>query len=448
MASFFSVVRACILSAIFLLFSCHVRDARVNGTREGGDPEGTDGFASLSKALQHSRAVSLRILQQKAAQDVRDGNHTEAIFQLCGINKLLGYLLDMENNDLILIGSSDKTTPAVELDNLVVALRNVWKKYLVVKDSQYYYSPPGCSIDPNAGVVGSLQQIGRTILASQKSDDIQMNIERWKSVCGQPQSVRVLGIPQATKFAKIMIEADYDMKRIVDGSDRLNLEGFQSLPDMTLNLIQAQWKRYGRILIPLSTLNRFWFYPGRTGFTGDGQLVLLEQSEVTLLTEREYLTQRGEIAGSGESDSLANAFANNFSLRYREIAEQKPIYAELDGLFRLTALMNIIQSRDDVAKAGLDINYFLDEYPIKPFLVSNALPGRSNVKQAARRMETVTGYTEEYFWLPTCGGVSIDFKPKESGWKKLKSNISERIQKNILNAGPSSQSLFWDFSSN
>ena len=44
-----------------------------------------------------------------------------------------------------------------------------------------------------------------------------------------------------SRFAKVMVEADYLMKRITDGSFILNVEGFESLTDMELKKTKKVW---------------------------------------------------------------------------------------------------------------------------------------------------------------------------------------------------------------
>ena len=107
-------------------------------------------------------------------------------------------------------GKVDTTSPDLYLEDFVIALRNAWWKYASLKGYTYYYSAPGCSIDPNPKTIQKLQQVGGKILST--SGEVESSLKQWHAICSQPQKVRVLGIPFDSRFAKVMVDADYYMK--------------------------------------------------------------------------------------------------------------------------------------------------------------------------------------------------------------------------------------------
>ena len=98
----------------------------------------------------------------------------------------------------------------------------------------WYYSHPGCSIDPNPKVLQKLNEISDLISQQTSAKMKEQGIEAWHKVCRSPQQVRIMGIPFDTRFAHVMVQADYDMKKLADGSDTLDIKGFVSSADMTL----------------------------------------------------------------------------------------------------------------------------------------------------------------------------------------------------------------------
>lgn len=417
--------------AFMTILSCNVEEPK---TTQKGKP-----------AMKgNGRAISLRILQEKVKDCMSDGTCPEDILKLGGIKKITGYVIDEKNRDIILIGNIDDTKPALYLEDFVIALRNTWMKYAELKGNTYYYSNPGCSIDPNSRVLNDLQEIGNQIFSRSDPEKVQKNLNQWHNICGQPQQVRVLGIPYDTRFAKVMVEADYYMKRLVDGSVALD-EGFISLTDMTLNIIREDIDKGGQISVPLSSLNRFWFYPGGNSFLEDKGVIHIKKSDVKLLTEEEFLTKKGDVAGTGRPNPLAQQFADSFSIRYAEIAEKKPIYVELEGLFRFVALARIMKHKDAISEAGLNLDYLLNECPIQNIHVSHTLPGISNIKEIEHRSETQGGYSVLHLWLPSCGGVSIDVAIKDSDIIKDRSGKMSIIRDAVLGARRSNNSLVWDF---
>ena len=171
-----------------------------------------------SQETPKGRAVSLRVLQERVKDCIAKENCPDNVLHLFGITKITGYVIDEKNKDLILIGKADDTLPPLYLEDFVIALRNEWLKYDERKGNTYYHSNPGCSIDPDSRVLGELQNLIPQILGGSDPNDVQRSLDRWRSKCSQPQQVRVLGIPFNTRFANVMVDADYDMKRLVDGS--------------------------------------------------------------------------------------------------------------------------------------------------------------------------------------------------------------------------------------
>lgn len=391
------------------------------------------------------RAISLKVIQRKVEECMAKENCPEDILQLYGVKKVLGYVIDERNRDIILIGKVDDTSPPLYLEDFVLALRNTWMKYAELKGNTYYYSNPGCSIDPDPRVWGTLKKKAEQIFRNPNPNKVEENLKQWNNVCQQPQQVRVLGIPYDTRFGKVMVEADYYMKRLVDGSVTLDIEGFISLTDMTLNIARNEIEESKPISVPLSSLNRFWFFPGENTYLEDKGVIYIKKSDVILLTEEQFLTKRGDIAGTGRPNPLADEFAKNFSVKYYEIAKKKPIYAELEGLFRFVAVARIMKYKNAIIEAGINIDYLLNEYPVRSVYVDRTLPGISNVKKFEHRSDTTRGYSILYLWLPSCGGVGIDINISEANFVMDKTRSLAEIKTSVLDTRPSPDSLYWDF---
>lgn len=160
-----------------------------------------------------NRAVSLNVLESV----VKSGASKEAL-RLCGITRVSGYVVDKQGRDIILFGKVDPSYPTLHLEDFIVALRNVRLAYARKRGHTYYYSPPGCSIDPNPQVLRELQAIGDRVSQTADPEERHRLLQEWEVAGRQPQSVRVLGVPFYTRFAKVMVDADYYMKRLVNGS--------------------------------------------------------------------------------------------------------------------------------------------------------------------------------------------------------------------------------------
>jgi len=383
-----------------------------------------------------TRAVSLTALQKKLQEYPTLDQCPEELLHLAHLNVISGYIIDSEHNDLIIIGKYEPEVPPLLLEDFVTALRSAWNMY-------ESYNSPFCSIDPDPGVMGELQKIAEHLSQSRTPEEAEKRLQEWYQACRQPQKVRILGIPFHSHFAHTMVRADYDMKTIVDGSDSLGIPGFQSLLDMILGKVRQDIFKSKPVSLPIS-LNRFWFYPGENLFQQDEGIVLIKECPVTLLTEQMYLAE-GDLKGSGKGNTFATEFARDFTAHYREIASERSLYAELENLFRLVALTKIIKYKYVDIKKEIDLDYFLNQFPIGEYEVHTYLKGRSYVKRFTQRQEVTGGYQEIYLWLPSCGGVDINIPiTPELFHKTFDRNLSV-LRKAILNSKPSSDTIYWDY---
>jgi hypothetical protein len=383
------------------------------------------------------RAVSLRVLQSKLALSVPKCETPDELSFLCGLTVISGYVIDNDSNDVILFGRVDPQRPQLHVEDLAVALRSAWFKYPEEQGHSIYYPDPGCSIDPDPAVIQELRNAAKIILQGEVEESALKN---WGDVCGQPQAVRTMGIPARTHFAKVMVDADYYMKRLVDGSESLGLGGLTSLLDMTMAQAKEEILQSGKTSIPIESMNRFWFYPGQNQYAEDSGIVEIQKCPVILLTELEFLA-KDKISGTGKVNPLARSFAESFSTSYGQIAEKKPLYYELEGLFRTVALAKIAKFKNTV----VDLEYLLDHLPLLQADIPRTLPGLSNARQFEHRWDVPNGYKIVQLCLPSCGGVDIGINVTASSFHRDQTGRLPRVKQALLSARSSSEALYWDF---
>ncbi|MDC1288237.1 DUF1598 domain-containing protein, partial [Gammaproteobacteria bacterium] len=190
-------------------------------------------YSSLSHAgavlPEHGRALSMRVLQERL-QTCQGSTPCEAeVTHLANLKRIDGFVIDRENNDLVLIGQVDPTWPKLHLDDLVTALRSAWHRYAKREGNTLYLSSPGVSIDPQPEVIARLQQISQFLNSSNTDTVRDQGLADWHQACHLPQKVRVEGIPFHTRSAATMLHVDYDLKRIADASLDLGIQNFHSL---------------------------------------------------------------------------------------------------------------------------------------------------------------------------------------------------------------------------
>lgn len=405
------------------------------------------------------RAVSLTALEAR----LKSGRSAD-VARLCGITRISGYITDSSAHDIVLIGEVEPDRPALYLNDLAVAFRNSRLMYAQRKGRTIYYAAPGCSIDPDPNVMRDLDRLSRTAPDNSDREERRLWFDKWQAIGSRPQNVRVLGVPFDSHFAKVMVDADYYMKRLTDGSVALDIEGFESLMEMRMRTAKDELFAAESPSTPTQSLNRFWFCPSESTFTEEEGVVLLRTCGVKLLTEEEFLTAGGLLSGKGRPDPLAKHFADDFTAKYEAIASRRPMYRDLGELFRLVAVAKLLDDKK-LASVGLKLPYLMSRYRINATPVSRALTGLTNLKEIEERRETSDGTATMYMWLTSCGGVNMDVHPKRitlprtpaksaskktSGPKASRERITpvnprSQVRKTVLSARKSKDSLYWDF---
>lgn len=342
------------------------------------------------------RAVSLGNLQQALAACEHTGCPSE-LLELGELTSLFGFIRD-DSGDLLLLGHADPRLPPILTEDLVVALRNAWYLYAEIEGNTRFYASPAVSIDPNPQVMADLNALIPQLYGSEQNETA---FHQWENICANDQEVVVLGIPFQTNFAKILVDADYYLKDIVNGNNPLGIAGLTSLMDMHEQRCLEELNANGN-LSPFSTNNRFWFYAGQNSYITDEGIVLIQDCPVELQTE----------LLEGDADPLAGDFAAAFTVHYQEIASEEPIYRQQENIFRLFAVAKILAY--DYEETGImpDLDYFLYEYPLTESIVPSYLPGRSAIREIHYDGESPNGtaYTIDCY-LPSCGGVDLNIDP-------------------------------------
>jgi hypothetical protein len=411
-------------------------------------------FALAQADSPTTRALSLRVLQARLSTAVARGEQPREVMELAGITRITGYLVDENTRDLIVLGEVEPGATSLRVDDLAIAFRSVWLKYADRRGHTIYYEDPGCSIDPDPAVVQQLSELARIDVSDETMD-------QWCDICDQPQRVRVMGVPFDSRFAKVMVDADYLMKRLADGSIQTRVPGFVSLGDIRYARISDELKTGATPRDTRTSLNRFWFYPGKAQFREQDGVTVIQQCPVTLLTEEQHLTAEG-LTGLRRPDPEALRFAQGFSAHYDDIANARPIYQELEGLFRMVALAKLVKYDGE----QVDLDYLMNRYPAAKVKVARTLPGVSRVQTVERKRDIEGGYETVKMWMPSCGGVNMGYKigpdnykrttPRSSGGASVKRPGSgarapkQRTapptgkKKTVLKARPSPDSLSWD----
>ncbi|MCP3976085.1 MAG: DUF1598 domain-containing protein [bacterium] len=372
-------------------------------------------------------SLSLKGLQAKLETCQRDDSCTGQDLELGKLKRLLGYVVDEQRGDVLLLGVDDPQWPAVLVEDFVIALRNAWGRYDEVKGNVRHYSYPGCDIRPNSEVIDKLDALMDQLNTSSSAGAVRKVISAWRRTCMVPQQVSVHGVPFDTHFGKVMVEADYDMKSLTDGTDDPGVPGFTSLASIRRDRHQQAFAR-GQTPALQGGMNRYWLSPGEYNYIEADGIVLIKQASVRVQTNPTTVDDSGEIVDTASSDPLAERWVASFSILYDKIAARRPIYRELDNLFRAFALAKILRFRKGVEAAGLDLTYFLDDFPIVGEEVPREVDGRPTVDHIERILENEESIQTTRLWMPGCGGVGMEIEPEDKDFEVVPQLVDLRDQ--------------------
>ena len=302
------------------------------------------------------RSVSLARLIT-AMQDATKGKQlpVEAVF-LGGLTRITHVFVDPEGHDIILAGPGDAISidaagnavgaaskqPLLHLEDFVAALRAI---------DGARAGGIQCSIDPSAEGLTRLQAFLRTHRPTgPNADGFLREVEKTLG----PQIVRVGGVPGDTRFARVLVAADYRMKRIGMG---LEPSGVPALPSYLSMLSSGA----------AAALPRFWLEPSYDPISRDADELAwrINGRRMTCLTESDVLAKDGVKRGQGAADGVARKWCAAMTAQYDALAARQPVFAELVNCIDLAVVAALIQGRQLHERAGLDLSPLLDDQTIR-----------------------------------------------------------------------------------
>jgi hypothetical protein len=382
-------------------------------------------------------------VQAKLRAGLRADDDAKRLYRLCGLTSISGFVVDERLGDIILVGRCEAGQPALHLDDLVVALRNVWLRYADRKGAAIVYEPPGCSIDPDPPTMRRLDALYARAMRQGKAAR-RRRLAEYRTVAQSPQKVRIMGMPFRCRFGRVLVDADYHMKRVSDGSAKTEVPGLQSMTEVRLARSKARLLSDDPYdLTSSGSLDRFWFTSGGAGFVEDAGVAMLDTCTVKLLTEAEAL-RGGRIVGTGTAGKTASDFASAFTRHYDAVAARHPIYTELRSLFRMVALAKMINLRPGSLDPKRALAYLLDAHPIAEADVPRAMPGLSRVVELERKRPIDGGYEIRYAVHATCGGVAADVDISDRTMSHDTSGRLGAASRGVLSSRPAGDVVTWE----
>lgn len=337
------------------------------------------------------RKVSLVKLEAACADAVRNGEPvpTEMMY-LAGIQRIDYVFVYPDQEDLVIAGPAEGfapdevgriigvTTgrPPLRMDDLMIALRAAERGGEI-----------GCSIDPAPERLAALKQYLALNSTPATPAIVQQRYHKMADVLGL-QDVKTWGVPAESHFAHTLVEADYRMKLVSMGLQKVHVAGFRTHLSM---------------LTPTgNSMQRWWLTPLYDAFyrSEDGNAFQLAGQRAQLLAQEEVVGAAGQRSDAAFTRLTTQTYAQLFTEKFPELADEVTVFAELQNLIDLAVVAALFKKERLPEKVNWPMDVFLDaeRVPIVTGAVPRHVPTIFSFRRASRRL--VLGLIG--------GGVTID----------------------------------------
>ncbi len=306
---------------------------------------------------------------------------TGDVKSLGGITEMLGMVLDQDAGDLIVVGQTKRGGPPILLDDLVVAIRSVFK---------YGKSP---------------------LVSIERTDQTEKTGK---------QRIYWEGGVENTQLGKDMLDADILLKNLALGKISAKVWGVQSYSTLVAEALAR-----GRTSDHVGS--RFWFKNLRPSLAiRQGVFAILDLS-VGIDTQVLYAEIDGRTVTDlpGLQDEIGDAFASQVTLNLDDLSLQYPVLARARPIIALVSLAEGMRS----LQSGVDLSFWIDRYPVRRV---DTIPDYDLI-------EVKEEIAEKKLVLTVSGGFEIN-----PIIIRLNAGDVSALKEAVLASRPSPQKLFWN----
>ena len=338
------------------------------------------------------RKISLKKLDEQMRQIIaRQDEFPDTVRFLGGLTAIRYVVVVPEENDVLLVGPAEgwkvdaqgyvvgqkSGNPVLHLEDLLTVYR-AW-------NNQQRPAPITCSIDPTPEALANIVSLGT--LPPPTARDVDAYAANVEKAYGM-NVVSIKGVPEKSRFGKILVAADYKMKRI----------GLDQEPSMVRGLPSYVSMLSGR---PKQINPRFWLAPEYTTVSYDSKKLTWELGAVKVkaLTEDEYFDARsGSRQTTGNLDKTAIAWCDKMTAQYHALSKVDPVFAELKNCMELAITVALIHREGLLTAANCKLPAFADEAILKMvnYPTPQFVPSKATIARNGRS------------FVVACGGVEIN----------------------------------------
>lgn len=304
------------------------------------------------------RMVSLKRLDRAVEELIELGESpTEEMFFLAGLQRVEYVFLDPKAGDIVLAGPAEgwflndrgevvgrqSGQPVLRLDDLIDAFS------MAASDPHQVLT---CSIEPTEGGLKRYAELTRR-------RRIQFNPQTVAAIENAigPQQVLIEGVKEDSHYARVMVAADFMMKRIAMGFEPSQVNDLPSY----LQLLRRQPPA------PQMTSPRWWMAaqydtPLRSP---DGLAWQIRGPGIRTLTEDSLLTENGQRVDTKKPNLVAQGWADSMTENFRDLSSKFPVFGELRNCIDLSVTATLIAKRDLWTASGCELHLLHDHSRIR-----------------------------------------------------------------------------------
>lgn len=308
------------------------------------------------------RVVSLTRLESAVAQRISEGKlPVESQRLMGGLTKITHVFVYPEDGEVVVAGPAESWKynengvpvgvesgrPVLQLDDFVDVLR------AFSGSGQKFFS---CSIDPKPEGLKALKDY----VASTSSRPLNAGagVRNWTTQLQQKlgrQDIVYSGINPQSRVARVIIEADYRMKLI--GIGKFDFQTGSQIPSI-FDLMTTEEQKSGK----LDAL-RWWLTMKYDSVlhSSDADAFEFVGSSVQCLSENQFLNTQGQQVLTGKSEGANLVFAQTFTSKYEELAQQDLVFADLRNVFDLALVASLLEHRQIARQTGWDFGCFAND---------------------------------------------------------------------------------------
>jgi hypothetical protein len=294
-------------------------------------------------AFTEMRKVSLRGLDEAIAEAAKNKKPLpDEVKYLAGLQQVRYVFVYPEEKDIVIAGPGEgwkvdgngnvvgvsTGRPVLQLDDLLTALRSA------MQASQGGIT---CSIDPNPEGVARLNKL-----------DPRADLKAQEEAMGA-QNITVTGVPAGSHFARILVAADFRMKRLG--------MGFEAAPKGVK--LPSYLSMTGAPGTP-----RWWMEPKLSAILKDasGMAWELQDSSVQTLTQEDVFSAQGDRQHTEKANVPAKRWAEMMTKEFSKLAVAEPVFGEMKNCMDLAVAAAVIVKERLPEKAANSLpSLFTDE---------------------------------------------------------------------------------------